>query len=48
MPQMLIDGAIEYEDGVPATEAQVCLHRKISPLSNKKLLAARTCYHMCF
>lgn len=24
MPKMLIDGAIEYEDGTPATEAQVC------------------------
>lgn len=23
MPQMLIDGAVEYEDGTPATEAQV-------------------------
>lgn len=25
MPQMLIDGAVEYEDGTPATEAQVGL-----------------------
>lgn len=24
MPKMLNDGAVEYEDGVPATEAQVC------------------------
>lgn len=23
MPKMLIDGAVEYEDGTPATEAQV-------------------------
>lgn len=23
MPKMLNDGALEYEDGVPATEAQV-------------------------
>lgn len=23
MPKMLIDGAIEYEDGTPATESQV-------------------------
>lgn len=23
MPQMLTDGAVEYEDGTPATEAQV-------------------------
>lgn len=23
MPKMLIDGALEYEDGTPATEAQV-------------------------
>ncbi|KAG5527086.1 hypothetical protein RHGRI_028120 [Rhododendron griersonianum] len=23
MPQMLIDGAVEYEDGTPATEAQM-------------------------
>ena len=23
MPKMLNDGAVEYEDGVPATEAQV-------------------------
>lgn len=25
MPQMLIDGAVEYEDGTPATESQVIL-----------------------
>lgn len=25
MPKMLNDGAMEYEDGTPATEAQVCL-----------------------
>lgn len=25
MPKMLNDGAVEYEDGTPATEAQVCL-----------------------
>jgi ubiquinol-cytochrome c reductase cytochrome c1 subunit len=31
MPQMLNDGAIEYEDGTPATEAQVGLPLKISP-----------------
>lgn len=24
MPKMLNDGAVEYEDGTPATEAQVC------------------------
>lgn len=23
MPKMLNDGAVEYEDGIPATEAQV-------------------------
>ena len=23
MPKMLIDGALEYEDGTPATESQV-------------------------
>jgi len=23
MPKMLMDGAVEYEDGTPATEAQV-------------------------
>jgi ubiquinol-cytochrome c reductase cytochrome c1 subunit len=34
MPKMLNDGAVEYEDGVPATEAQVCLPLKIFPLSN--------------
>lgn len=37
MPQMLNDGAIEYEDGTPATEAQVGLPLKISPWNNKKL-----------
>lgn len=31
MPQMLNDGAIEYEDGTPATESQVGLPLKISP-----------------
>jgi len=25
MPKMLMDGAVEYEDGTPATEAQVTL-----------------------
>lgn len=25
MPKMLNDGAVEYEDGIPATEAQVSL-----------------------
>ena len=25
MPKMLNDGAVEYEDGTSATEAQVCL-----------------------
>lgn len=25
MPKMLNDGAVEYEDGTPATEAQVSL-----------------------
>ena len=25
MPKMLNDGAVEYEDGTPATEAQVCI-----------------------
>jgi len=25
MPKMLNDGAVEYEDGTPATEAQVLL-----------------------
>ena len=24
MPKMLNDGAVEYEDGTPATESQVC------------------------
>jgi hypothetical protein len=31
MPKMLNDGAVEYEDGVPATEAQVCLLLKYFP-----------------
>lgn len=31
MPKMLNDGAIEYEDDTPATEAQVSLPLKISP-----------------
>ena len=31
MPKMLGDGAIEYEDGTPATEAQVSFPLKISP-----------------
>lgn len=26
MPKMLNDGALEYEDGTPATEAQVRIH----------------------
>lgn len=26
MPKMLIDGAVEYEDGTPATEAQVVFY----------------------
>lgn len=46
MPKMLNDGAVEYEDGTPATEAQVCLPLNISPLSNKKLLAISAHYHM--
>lgn len=28
MPKMLNDGAVEYEDGTPATEAQVLLFVK--------------------
>lgn len=27
MPKMLIDGAVEYEDGTPATESQVIHHK---------------------
>lgn len=41
MPKMLNDGAVEYEDGTSATEAQVCLPLKISTLSNKKLVAVK-------
>lgn len=29
MPKMLNDGAVEYEDGTPATEAQVALSKII-------------------
>lgn len=40
MPKMLIDGAIEYEDGTPATEAQVGFNFSVSfilPLWSKTL-----------
>lgn len=30
MPKMLIDGAVEYEDGTPATEAQVGFYFSVS------------------
>ena len=30
MPKMLNDGAVEYEDGTPATEAQVCFVSRFS------------------
>ena len=33
MPKMLIDGAVEYEDGTPATEAQVLIQSPICKLS---------------
>lgn len=29
MPQMLIDGAIEYEDGTPASESQVLMQMNL-------------------
>lgn len=29
MPKMLIDGAVEYEDGTPATEAQVGFYSNV-------------------
>lgn len=32
MPKMLNDGAVEYEDGTPATEAQVGFPCKSIPL----------------
>lgn len=37
MPKMLIDGAVEYEDGTPATEAQVCFYPFISFILPKYL-----------
>lgn len=33
MPKMLIDGAVEYEDGTPATESQVLTQILIQNLS---------------
>lgn len=30
MPKMLNDGAVEYEDGTPATEAQVTWSKKLN------------------
>ena len=39
MPQMLIDGAVEYEDGTPATESQVpfSLWKKLCSLLTRTL-----------
>jgi len=33
MPKMLNDGAVEYEDGIPATEAQV-IYLSLYPLTS--------------
>ena len=40
MPKMLNDGAVEYEDGVPATEAQVGFPLTV-PCSNKVVFGSK-------
>lgn len=44
MPKMLIDGAVEYEDGTPATESQVAF----STVSVVRCSAIFSGFDLCF
>lgn len=48
MPKMLNDGAVEYEDGIPATEAQVFVFMKLQCVVNNFSISHALYFQICF